>query len=134
MGSLHKPKSTRTRRGCSVPASPARPRSLTTAPGVPLERETQADAILQTARRSPPGRRRLDNQLSGTHSPLTAILRDIRERLAVVYAVALTAAAALRSQSADIDADVALTLRYCVGDELGRQIERIENLIGGVAS
>ena len=136
MGSLHKSKSTRARRGRSVQASsnPLRSPASQSPPLVSAERETQVNAVLQAARQSPPGRERLDTQLPGIHSPLTAILRDLRERLAVVCAVALTAAAALRSQRADNDADVSLTLRYCVGDELSRQIERIDNLIGGVAS
>lgn len=136
MGSLHKPKSTRARRGRSVLASanpPQSPASYSPS-SVSAERETQVDSILEAARQFPPGREPLDTQPPGIRSPLTAMLRDLRERLAVVCAVALTAAAALRSQNADNDADVSLTLRHCVGDELARQIDRIDNLIGGVAS
>jgi hypothetical protein len=58
--------------------------------------------------------------LPDTSSPVAALLRDLRERLAVVCAVVATDDAALKSQSADIDADVLMTLRHCVGNEIDR--------------
>ena len=139
MGSTLKPKSTRSRRGRSAVQSSPKPvgtPDVKPAPAVPeagVRREIQADAILQAARRTAPARGLSGMPLPETFSPLTALLQDLRERLSVVCAVVLTAAAALKSQSADIDADVSMTLRHCVGNELDRQIERIDNLIGGVA-
>jgi hypothetical protein len=60
-------------------------------------------------------------------------LREVRARLAIARAAAYTASAALRQQNADADAEIALTLQRCLGDELDRQIERLTALIGDAA-
>ena len=57
------------------------------------------------------------------------MLTDIRRQLQVVQAIAYTCAAALSHQEADSDMDVGLVLQRCVGDELDRQIERIDALM-----
>jgi hypothetical protein len=49
-------------------------------------------------------------------------------------AVVCISCAALRAQSADRDAQVALCLQRCAGDEIDRQIERIDTLLKGDAS
>jgi hypothetical protein len=49
-------------------------------------------------------------------------------------AVVCISSAALRAQSADNDANVALCLQRCAGDEIDRQIERIDALLEGGAS
>jgi hypothetical protein len=43
-------------------------------------------------------------------------------------AVAYVTSAALKAQDADSDTDAAVTLQRCVGDELDRQIERLDFL------
>jgi hypothetical protein len=40
-------------------------------------------------------------------------------------AIAYIASAALKSQHADRDVEVALALQRCIGDEIGRQLEHI---------
>jgi hypothetical protein len=44
-------------------------------------------------------------------------------------AAAFTVCAALEFQNADIDADIALVVGRCVGDEIDRQIEAIDRVI-----
>lgn len=51
-----------------------------------------------------------------------AELLDIRNRLTIAMA------AALRGQNADSDTEIATTLQRCVGDELDRQVERLDAL------
>jgi hypothetical protein len=59
-----------------------------------------------------------------------AILRDIRRRLEVLMSVVYLASAILRHQNADETPRWALALRQCVGDEIGRQIDRIDAALG----
>jgi hypothetical protein len=61
-------------------------------------------------------------------------LLQIRERLALAMATAYVANVALKAQEADNDVDVALVLQRLVGDELDRQIERLDAVIAGSAS
>lgn len=51
------------------------------------------------------------------------ILSAVRLRLKFVMAAAFTVCAALRFQNAELDADIALIVGRCVGDEIDRQIE-----------
>jgi hypothetical protein len=62
------------------------------------------------------------------------VLRDISHHLKTVMAVAYTVSVAMKHQNADGDVNAALTLQRCVGDELDRQIGRIETLIAGGVS
>jgi hypothetical protein len=64
----------------------------------------------------------------------TDALHDIRRKLEVVMAVVCVSAAALRAQRADDDTEVALCLQRCAGDEIDRQIERLDTLLEGGAS
>jgi hypothetical protein len=64
----------------------------------------------------------------------TDALREIRSKLEIAMAVVCISSAALRVQSADNDAVVALCLQRCAGDEIDRQIERIDALLEGGAS
>ncbi len=98
--------------------------------GAALDR--QLDSALQVARHAEPARSDPTTPSPTGHSALAAALRDIRRRLAVARSTAYTAATALRYECSDIDDDVAVTLQRCVGDEVDRQIERIDMLIGGV--
>lgn len=107
-------------------------RSGGTKAGAALAR--QRDSILQVARAAEPARGDPTMHSPAGHVASTNALRDIRHRLAVVRAAAYTAASALRYECSDIDDDVAVILQRCVGDEVDRQIERIDMLIGGVAS
>jgi hypothetical protein len=54
---------------------------------------------------------------------------DIRHRLAVIRSVTYTASVALKFQRADVEVDVAITLQRCAGDELDRQVERLDDLL-----
>jgi len=63
----------------------------------------------------------------------TGALRQIRAGLEVAQSAAYVSIVALRAQAADRDIDVALVLRRIVADEIGRQVERIDLLLGGVA-
>jgi hypothetical protein len=64
----------------------------------------------------------------------TTTLTDLRLRLVNVRSLAYVASAALKLDRADAAQDVAIVLQRYVGDELDRQIERIDTLIPGVAS
>jgi hypothetical protein len=55
-------------------------------------------------------------------------LLDVRQRLALAMAASYVCAAALRAQRADHDVSAARVLRRHVGDELDRQIERLDSL------
>lgn len=57
------------------------------------------------------------------------ILSAVRLRLKFVMAAAFTVCAALEFQNADIDADIALVVGRCAGDEIDRQIEAIDRVI-----
>jgi hypothetical protein len=57
-------------------------------------------------------------------------LAGIRQRLAVAMACAYVTSAALIAQQSDSDGEAALILRRCVGDELDKQIERLDALAG----
>jgi len=110
---------------------PADPQKLSPFPLTqPDERESRVESLLEAARAEEPARR---SAFAGPPS-VPIVLRDIRQRLSVVQSVAYTAAAALRSQQADVDADVAETLRRCIGDEVQRQLQRLDGVIAGGAS
>ncbi len=64
----------------------------------------------------------------------TGTLREIRSKLEIAMAVVCISTATLRAQNTDWDADVALCLQRCAGDEIDRQIERIDALLEGGAS
>ena len=68
----------------------------------------------------------------GIRSP-TGALRRIRAGLEVAKSAVYVSSIAFGSQAADGDVDVALVLRRIVADEIGRQVERIDLLLGGVA-
>jgi hypothetical protein len=51
------------------------------------------------------------------------ILSAVRLRLKFVMAAAFTISAALQFQNAELDADMALVVGRCVGDEIDRQIQ-----------
>jgi hypothetical protein len=57
-------------------------------------------------------------------------LRKIRNRIEIAGAVTCVCAAVLRGQASDNDPDVALALRRCVVDELDRQTDSIDRLLG----
>jgi len=57
------------------------------------------------------------------------VLRTTALHLLHIRAAASTAAAALHHQNAEIDADVALTLRHAVIDPLTLDIERLQGLL-----
>jgi hypothetical protein len=58
-------------------------------------------------------------------------LEKIRIQLSIARTVALTISVALDNQNADDDSDIATTLRVCVLNELDRQIERLDQILGG---
>lgn len=58
------------------------------------------------------------------------ILSAVRLRLKFVMAAAFTVCAALKFQNAELDEDIALIVGRCVGDEIDRQIEAIDRVIG----
>jgi hypothetical protein len=60
-------------------------------------------------------------------------LRRIRASLEVAKSAAYVSSIALTAQAADADPDVAILLRRSVADEIGRQVERIDGLLGEVA-
>ncbi|MGH9622972.1 MAG: hypothetical protein ACRD4G_01370 [Bryobacteraceae bacterium] len=57
------------------------------------------------------------------------ILSAVRLRLKFVMAAAFTVCAALQFQNAELDADIALIVGRCVGDEIDRQIEEVGRAI-----
>lgn len=57
------------------------------------------------------------------------ILSAVRRRLKFVMAAAFTVSAALEYQNAEMDAEVALIVGRCVGDEIDRQVEEIDRVI-----
>jgi len=57
-------------------------------------------------------------------------LRHVRGRLEIVRAVIVVSRLALDAQAADADRDIAVTLKRCVTDELERQIEQIDGILG----
>lgn len=61
------------------------------------------------------------------------ILSAVRRRLKFVMAAAFTVSAALEFQNAEMDAEVALIVGRCVGDEIDRQIEEIDGVIAIMA-
>ena len=61
-------------------------------------------------------------------------LIKVRNGIEIAMSVAYVTGAALKDQGADVDREAALALQRCVGDELDRQIERIDGLISEVAS
>lgn len=57
------------------------------------------------------------------------MLSAVRLRLKFVMAAAFTICAALQFQNAELDAEIALMVGRCVGDEIDRQIEAIDRVI-----
>ena len=57
-------------------------------------------------------------------------LRRIRVSLIFARSVANDCVTILKRQAADLDLDVAVTLRSCVSDELSDQIKQIDRLLG----
>ena len=62
--------------------------------------------------------------------PMTGALRQIREKLDLVCSCAIVLEHALMEQNCELDEDAARVLKLCIGDELDRQIERIDLLLG----
>jgi hypothetical protein len=99
-------------------------------------------SIPRRSRRRPPSVPATSSQLTGRKRAVTGTraagqadaLREIRSKLEIAMAVVCISSAALRAQSADNDACVALCLQRCAGDEIDRQIERIDALLEGGAS
>jgi hypothetical protein len=133
MGSLLKPKSTRAVKAQPPLSQPRRkptfpkPSKLppgTSSPRSADERQRRTEAILKAARTAKPAAQSQDNEPT-----LVALLMDIRHRLAVIRSVTYTASVALKFLRADVEADVAITLQRCAGDELDRQVERLDDLL-----
>jgi len=61
------------------------------------------------------------------------MLSAVRLRLKFIMAAAFTICAALQFQNAELDADIALVLGRCVGDEIDRQIEAIDRVVARLA-
>ena len=57
-------------------------------------------------------------------------LSAVRLRLKFVMAAAFTVCAALKFHNAELDEDIALIVGRCVGDEIDRQIEAVDRVIG----
>ncbi len=102
MGSLLKSKSTRVQRGRSVRTSP-KPHRTPPDPK-PSEFRTTADV------------------------PADA-LKEIHRKLEIAGAVAYMCSATLRAEAVN-EQDIALCLRRLVGDEIDRQMEEIDRLLG----
>lgn len=68
--------------------------------------------------------------------PLAAVVHDrlknLHRHLQIAHAGVVVAAAALESQNADRDREVARVLKYCVGERLFGQIERTAELIASL--
>ena len=107
------------RAGRAHPSIPRRSRRKS--PSIPADVKAQ----LNRRKRAVPG-----NCAAGQ----TDALREIRSKLEIAMAVVCISSADLRAQSADNDAGVALCLQRCAGDEIDRQIERIDALFEGGAS
>lgn len=60
-------------------------------------------------------------------------LRRIRASLMFARSVANDCATILKRQAADLDLDVAVTLRSCVSDELSDQIRQIDRLLAAAS-
>jgi len=60
----------------------------------------------------------------------TTELQEIRRKLDIASAVAYICAAALKTQTAENDIDVALALQRCCGDVLFEQTQQISRLLG----
>jgi len=60
-------------------------------------------------------------------------LHRIRASLVFARSVANDCATILKRQAADLDLDVAITLRSCVSAELSDQIEQIDRLLAGAS-
>jgi hypothetical protein len=58
-----------------------------------------------------------------------AELTEIYHKLTVVRATAYVCASALAHEAADNDVDVGLVLKRSVGDELDRQLERLDQIL-----
>ena len=71
-------------------------------------------------------RHRLITSAPNERPTIGAELLDVRQRLALIMATCWVTSAALRAQNADNDLDAALVLQRSVGDELDRQIGRLD--------
>ena len=58
-----------------------------------------------------------------------SVLREIHRRLEIAGAIAYICAETLTAEACN-EQDVALVLRRCVGDEIDRQMEEIDRLLG----
>jgi len=67
----------------------------------------------------------------GGGTPDGGALRQICAGLEVAKSAAYVSSITLTAQAADADPEVALVLRRTVADEIGRQVERINGLLGG---
>lgn len=114
------------------PRSKARQEPTITPDSVPplAEREARVAAAIESARAARPARGLPVPQPVAACGPVQTVLWDIRNRLTVVRSVAYTAAFALKAQRADIEPDVAITVRRCVGDEVDRQVQRLDQILG----
>lgn len=95
-------------------------------------RERQVDATLKFARTAEPARTAADTlrREQDLLRPAASALRQIREKLELVCSCAIVVEHALMEQNCELDDDAALVLKRHVGDELDRQIERIDLLLG----
>jgi hypothetical protein len=94
-------------------------------------RAAKAHPSKPKARRKPAHPGVLKRVAAKAGPPATGALREIRATLEIAMSVVYISAATLRAQSVEHDSDVALCLQRCAGDELHRQIERIDRLITG---
>lgn len=144
MGPTHTSKSTRAKRGRSADSSPKPRRKPIINPlHNPLlrrladmhrdNREQPAEAILKAANAAKPARTSAVEALQRQRElirPVAGALREIRQQLDLAHACAIIVEHALLEQNVELDHDAALVLKRCVGDELDRQIERIDILLG----
>jgi hypothetical protein len=65
-------------------------------------------------------------------APLEARLTELVTELELARAAVVASAAALRHQNCEIDADIARVLQRRIGDVLGAQIERTEELLAAL--
>lgn len=137
MGSSLKPKSTRAVKTRSVPKPPPKPvkqkpsRTSAATDALLEARERRADAILKLAKAATPARPTADTSWKmREHVPMADALRQMRDKLDLVCSCAIVVEHALMEQNCELDGDAARVLKRCVGDELDRQIERINHLLG----
>jgi hypothetical protein len=136
MGPVHKPQSTRARRGRSVRTTskhrrklaPPKPSKLRTGAKVLRNaRERQADATLRIARAAEPAR-------ASAESPLDQKWADelygIRRKLKLIQSCTIVVEHLLKEQNCNLDSDAAAILGTHVTDSLHIQIGKIDGLLG----